>query len=201
MANPLPGEGTGPGPQPIRPSRWWYWLAAGAVVAAGVWIGVGLSRVAARVDDFERFQIPGEGELTLTEPGAYLIYYEGPGADQGVVLSSFEVTLSPTDGKDLVPLPRYEGSLTYSVGGHAGFAVFTFEIEEPRDFLFTLEYGGEGPTPSQVAVGSSIAPTIVATVVGGIAWFLAALVVALVVFLRRHRARRALRMPASEPLS
>jgi hypothetical protein len=176
-------------------------VAAGAVVAAGVWIGIGLSRVAARVKAFERVQIPGEHELMLGQPGGYLIYYEGPGADQGVVLSCFNVTLTPTDGKAQVRISSYEGSLTYSVGGHAGFAVFTFEIDEPRVFLLNLEYGGEGPTPSQVAVGASIAPTIVATVVGGIAWFLAAVVVAVVVLLQRRRARRALQMPAPEPPS
>jgi hypothetical protein len=133
----------------------------------------------------------GDLELALPEPGNYVIYYEGPGASQGVVLSAFDLTLTPTDGKQPVALSKYAGSLTYSIGGRAGFAVFTFEINEPRSFLLTLTYGGEGPLPSQVAVGTSIASFILGTAVGGVAWFLLSFIIALVVFLRRRRARRA----------
>jgi hypothetical protein len=175
----------------IRPSRRWYWAAVAALVVAAAWIGLGLWFVAGRVDSFQRIPIPREHELALPEPGNYVIYYEGPGASQGVVLSAFDLTLTPTDGKQPVALSKYAGSLTYSIGGRAGFAVFTFEINEPRSFLLTLTYGGEGPLPSQVAVGTSIASFILGTAVGGVAWFLLSFIIALVVFLRRRRARRA----------
>ena len=187
--------GVGAEPARIRPSRRWYWVALGAFVVAVAWGALGfLWFLSGQVENLERISVPGERELTLGEAGSYIIYYEGPGAGQGVVLSSFDITLTPTDGKPPpAALSRYGGSLTYSFGSHQGFAVFTFEIDEPRTFLFELAYGGEGPLPSQVAVGTSLAPALVATVVGFIAWFLAALVIALVVFIRRRRARQTLR--------
>jgi hypothetical protein len=160
------------------------------LVVAVTWIGLGVWLVSSRVDSLQRVPIPGEVELPLAEAGNYLIYYEGPGADQGVVLSAFDLTLTPTDGKQPVALSRYQGSLTYSVGGHTGFAVFTFEINEPRSFELALTYGGEGPLPSQVAVGTSVAQLIVGTAVGGVAWFLLSFVIAIVVFFRRRRVRR-----------
>jgi hypothetical protein len=185
------GVGGGLSPERIRPSRGWYLAAVAALVVAVFWIGLGFWFLFRRIDGFERVPIPGELALMLAEAGDYIIYYEGPGAGSGVVLSAFEVTLKPTDEKELVPLSRYGGSLTYSAGGHTGFAVFRFEIHEPRSFLLTTTHGG-GPLPSQVAVGTSFAPLLVGTIVGGLAWFFVSVVFALVVFLRRRRARRAI---------
>ena len=179
-------------PALVRPSRWWYWGAVGALVVAASWLGLGFLWASARVDNFQRVPVPGELELQLADPGRYLIYYEGPGAGQGVVLSSFDLTLTPADEGELVRLSRYGGSLSYNLGGEAGFAVFTFEIKEPRSLLLNLTYGGEGPLPSQVAVGTSIAPLIVGSVLGFLAWLIAGVVIALVVFLRRRRTRRAI---------
>jgi hypothetical protein len=170
-------------------------VALGALLVAVAWGLLGfLWFLTGRVENLQRIPVPGERELTLGEAGDCVIYHEGPGAGGGVVLSSFDVTLTPTDGKPPpAALSRYRGPLTYNVGSHQGFAVFTFEIDEPRTFLFELAYGGEGPLPSQVAVGTSILPAIFATVLGFIAWFLAAFVIALVVLIRRRRARRMLR--------
>jgi hypothetical protein len=195
MPRPPHEGGVGAEPARIRPARWWYWVALAAFVVAAAWGVLGLFWFfAGGVENLERIPIPGQRELTLGEAGDYVIYYEGPGAGQGVVLSSFDVTLTPTDGKPPpAALSRYQGTLSYTVGSNQGFAVFTFEIDEPRTFLFELAYGGEGPLPSQVAVGTSLAPALVATVVGFIALFLAALVIALVVFIRRRRARQTLR--------
>jgi hypothetical protein len=66
----------------IRPSRLWYvaasLLLAGAVtcLALGVASFFGLNR---QIQDFQRVSVPGQGLVTFSHPGEYVLYVEGPG--------------------------------------------------------------------------------------------------------------------------
>jgi hypothetical protein len=70
--------------QPVRPARLWYWVAGAAVVAAVVWLALGLflgfRSLSRQVEGFQRVPIPGQAEVSLTEPGGYTVYFEGLGA-------------------------------------------------------------------------------------------------------------------------
>ena len=189
--------------QALRPSRSWYLLAGVAVAGSIVWLALGLllgfRSLTREVDAFQRVPIPGQAEVSLAEPGGYLLYLEAPGVSaEGAAIPSFNVLLTAADGGEPVPLHPYGGSVTYSLGGHAGRAVGSFQIDRPGRFL--LQTNGLLQGPAQVAVGRSIGGDIVVTVLrtlaGTLVLFFGGAALAVVVAIRRQRARRLLPAPA-----
>ena len=58
-------------------------LIAVGVVGAVLWFVLSLVNLSNEVDDFQRVPVPGEGTVQL-EARKYVIYYEGPNADEVV---------------------------------------------------------------------------------------------------------------------
>ena len=192
--------------QPVRPARLWYWVAGAAVVAAVVWLALGLflgfRSLSRQVEGFQRVPIPGQAEVSLAERGGYTVYFEGLGAsDEQVPIPPFRFSLTTVDGEE-VPVRAYGGSATYGFGGHSGRAVATFQIEEPGRFLLQTE-GESQDVEANLAVGRSVGPAIFGTVtqpiVGALVLLLAGAVLAVVVAVRRNRARRMLPAAAAQP--
>jgi Protein of unknown function (DUF2510) len=189
--------------QQTSPSRVWYWVAGTLAVASVVWLVVtlvfGFSSLGRHVDDFQRVSLPGQGEVSLTEPGSYVLYYEGPGAPDSS-FPGFSASLVPVDGDAEVPISDYDGSLTYDVSGHSGVALGSFQIDNPGRFLLRTESEAEG-TQAKVAVGQSIAGELVRAVVlalvGTLVLFFSGAALAVVVAIRRRRARRLLDAPST----
>jgi hypothetical protein len=50
-----------------------------------------------QIDEFQQVPIPGQRDVSFTEPGSYVIYYEGLGAAEGNI-PLFDVTLTPVGG-------------------------------------------------------------------------------------------------------
>ena len=193
-----------PGRQPTGPSRVWYWVAGAAVVAAVVWVGVGIflgiRAFSRQVEGFQRVPIPGQAELRLDEPGGYTVYYEGVGAaDEQVTIPSLSVSVTPVGREEEVPIHPYGGSSIYSVGGHSGRAVGTFRIDAPGGYLVRTD--GDAVGQPQVAIGASIGPaigrTVALTVPAALILFFGGGVLALVVAVRRRQAPGQRPAPAS----
>ena len=72
-------------PAKIRPGRVWYWVALAAFLAGVAWTVIALVVIFGRVNSFPRVPDPGQGVISLTHSGGYVIYYEGPGASTGNV--------------------------------------------------------------------------------------------------------------------
>jgi len=174
------------------PSRIWYWLG-GAIIVAGIvgavaWVVLGIGALSDEIDRFQRVPFGGSGEISFSEPGSYVIYYED-GLD---VFPGFRADIEPLDGGAAEDPRDYTSDLTYNLGGHSGQAVGTIRILEPGRFRFntttTSEAGG------QLAVGPSIGRRLVFTVVGalGLAFGSAILGVTILIVtaVKRHRARR-----------
>ncbi len=71
------------GTGPIRPSRYWYLIAGGLLAAAVTCLTVaviGMFSWDRQIQDFQRVPVPGQGEITLTQPGEYVLYVETRGA-------------------------------------------------------------------------------------------------------------------------
>ena len=192
--------------QPIRPARLWYWVAGAAVVAAVIWLALGLflgvRSLSRQVEGFQRVPIPGQAAVSLAEPGGYTVYFEGLGAsDEQVPIPPYRLLLTTADGEE-VPVRPYGGSATYGFGGHSGRAVATFSIEEPGRFLLQTEGESQGGEANLV-VGRSVGPAILRTVtqpiVGALVLSLAGAVLAVVVAVRRNRARRMLPAAVAQP--
>jgi hypothetical protein len=190
--------------QQVRPSRVWYWVGAALVVGSVVWlvlnIGVGVYSLNRQIDGLQRVSIPGQGEVTFTQAGDYILYYEGRGASSGNS-PAFNASLAPTGGGGAVKFGDYGGSLTYDLSGRLGRALGTFHIDKPGTFLLRTE-SAEASGQGNVAVGGSVSGAIVRTVVvaivGGAVLFLAGVALLVVVAIRRRRARRMLPAPGME---
>lgn len=202
MGQPWPGRTGEAPPMPprpagraeVRPSRWWYVLAA-VIVTTSLAVTGGLGAVTAfdlveRVEGFQRFDAPGSWPVTLTEPGDYSVYHErlsSSGAG-GSVEPDFAVVVTGPDGADV---PVRPSDVTYGWGSRRAAAVGSFTAEQPGDYQLHAE-GAHG----RLAVGESIpggwlygfGPTLLA----GAAAALAGLLMAVVVAVRRRRSRRTL---------
>ncbi|MEA2829125.1 MAG: hypothetical protein QOG43_3564 [Actinomycetota bacterium] len=178
---------SGPGP-----SKRGYWLGGAIIVVAGIvaiaWFGLGFSRFSDRIDNFQRVSTNGSGEVTFDKAGGYVIYFEAPGASDGDIPSG-QAQLTPVDGGDPVPLESYDADFTYDIGGHSGVAVLTADIQAPGSYTLESEAEGEG----ELAVGKSVAGTLVSSVVGAMALgglgFVTGVVVLIVTAVRRRGAR------------
>ena len=186
------------GPSSIRPSRLWYWVAAGLLIAALACVSfavAGFFSLSHQINAFQRVRVPGQADMSFASPGGYLIYLEGPGFNTANRTGTVHVLLQGTDGLP-VPISRLQGqSETYSLTGHSGVAVASFTI--PRPGTYVLSAGlPTSPAPVDIAVGRGIGAGIGATVililVAVFALGPAAVVVGAVTAVRRHRSRRRL---------
>jgi hypothetical protein len=186
------------GPSSIRPSRLWYWLAAGLLIAALACVSfavAGFFSLSHQINAFQRVRVPGQADVSFASPGGYLIYFEGPGFNTASRTGTVRVLLQGTNGLP-VSISRLQGRAeTYSVTGHSGVAVASFTIARPG--MYVLSAGlPTSPVPVDIAVGRSIGAGIGATVVlilvAIFALGPAAVAVGAVTAVRRHRSRRAL---------
>lgn len=131
----------------IGPSRWFYALGAG-VILAGVIVFVVL--LVTRIPDLApdiQLVMPGTHEIQLSEAGNYTIFYEYRSVVENRVFASSDtfsgmsVLLRHKESLAEVVLSSPSNSATYEIGGRAGVSMLTFEIEEPGSYIFSGQYG------------------------------------------------------------
>ena len=180
-------------PAKIRPGRVWYLVALAVFLAGVAWVVVALVVLFGRVDSFPRVPDPGQGVISLTHSGGYVIYYEGPGASNGNVPAG-GVHVTAVSGSGPVKITSFSGSMTYQIGSREGSAVANLQIAAPGRFLVQATSSG-APPGSHLAIGSNLSGGILAAVIPSLVLVLAAIVGAIVVaVVRRTRIRRA-RLP------
>jgi hypothetical protein len=163
------------------------------------------------VDEFSRVDVPGSGEVELTETGTYRVFYEstqyfdtgvcetrrtGTGTDRrtrtscdAAPLRVEEPRIAPSGGDALTV--RDDGGFRYRHEGFRGIEVFAVEIDEPGSYEVTLDdppLGTErvalGP-PGEGVPGWAVALLAVSPLAG-----LAALVLGIVTLIRWGRRGR-----------
>ena len=142
-----------------------YWIGGGLLVAAVagaiLWVVLGFSHIVGTIDDFQHVPIPASQNVSL-QARKYVIYVEGPGADQSVPPVRILITDDRTEKP--VPLESYGGSLTYSFNT-SGSAQAT--VTPPRAGTYRVRTGGEVAAGLyRLAIGESVGGRIVSTVVG-----------------------------------
>jgi hypothetical protein len=178
----------------IRPGRVWYWVALAVFLAGAAWAVVALVVLFGRVDSFPRVPTPGQGVISLTHSGSYVIYYEGPGASSGDVPAG-NVKVTPVSGSEAVTsITSSSGSVTYQIGSREGISVANLQIAAPGRFLVQATSSG-APRGSHLAIGSNLAGGIFAAVVPSLVLILAAIAGAVAVGAVRHTRIRRARLP------
>lgn len=178
------------------PSRTGYAIGVAVialgVVAAVAWFVVQITGFADRVDDLGRVAVPGSGVVALEE-GRQAIYYEGPGGEDAVV-PPLRVRIVPVGGGAPLEVGPHSGSVSYSVGGHAGRSLFGFRA--PRDGRYRVTVAtAAAPVSAQLAIGRGVGGRIVSAILGGFgilaAGGIAGTVIIVVTSTRRSRAAKA----------
>jgi hypothetical protein len=183
-------------------SRIWYVVAVAALLAGAfgagttIWSGIsGLNNALIRV------VVPGASELTLAEAGSYTIYHEYESVIDGRIYSSqsvdgLQVSLTDEAGGVTVPVAPVSGSTRYSLGGHSGVSVLSFDIVRPGKYRLTAAYGaGRSGATAVLAIGQGFLGRLLLTIFAaiGLAFtgFAVALAIGLVTFFQRRRMQRA----------
>ena len=178
------------------PSRLRYVVAVAALVlGCAAAITFMYPRLASLTEGFVRVVVPGDHEIDLAAAGSYTIFHEPSGTVDGVLytaenISGLRVTLTGAEGED-IPLSAGAGS-RYTVGGHRGFSIYSFEIAEPGPYRLSGAYeDGRTTPPTILAISSGFVKDLVFTILGTIAIVFAGVGVALwlglTTFFRRRR--------------
>jgi uncharacterized membrane protein YhaH (DUF805 family) len=193
------------GNPPIHPSRRLYWLAGGILAAAVICIALavaGFFSLNRQIKDFARVPVPGQTEVTFSQPGRYVLYLERPGqccsASVGGVSAPFpnwsiEATLMPVNGGPPVSISTWRGATeSYGVTGHQGQTAMYVTISQPGRYLLTTR----NATPSSIAdiavgpgIGRGVLISVVLILVGLFA-LVGGLALEGVTLFQRRRARR-----------
>ena len=181
-------------PAKIRPGRVWYWVALAVLLAGVAWAVVASIVLFGRVDSFPRVPNPGQGTISLTHSGGYVIYYEGPGASNGNVPAGNIRVIPESAGAAVKSITAFSGSMTYQIGSREGTAVAHLQIAAPGSFLVRATSSG-APPGSHLAIGSNISGGIVAIVLPALVLALAAVGGAIVVAVVRHTRIKRARLP------
>ncbi|MEA2219239.1 MAG: hypothetical protein QOJ35_1865 [Solirubrobacteraceae bacterium] len=144
-----------------------YWIGAGLVVlgvgGAILWAVLSFAHIVSTIDDFQRVEIPGAGKVRL-EARKYIVYVEGPGADQHVPAVRVQITDERTELP--LPLSSYGGSLTYSFD-QTGSAQAT--VTAPRAGSYRVLAAGTAPGGGYaIALGESVGGKIVGAILGAL---------------------------------
>jgi hypothetical protein len=157
--------------QRIKPSAWWYGVAAAVFVGGWVVAGVvgyfGVTGLMGSLDDMtsgmEQVVVPGSADMSLTETGVYTVFYEYRSVVDGVVYIN-NANPPPMDcsltnaatGAD-VPLSPSLGSSNYSLGSREGVSVMSFTIDQPGTYTMACQYVSGADEPQSVlAVGTGV---------------------------------------------
>jgi len=181
-------------PAKIRPGRVWYWVALAVFLAGVAWAVVASVVLFGRVDSFPRVPYPGQGVISLTHSGGYVIYYEGPGASTGNVPPGHADVTDVSGSGKVTSMTSFSGSMTYQIGSREGTAVAHLQIAAPGSFLVRATSSG-APPGSHLAIGSNISGGIVAIVLPALVLALAAVGGAIVVAVVRHTRIKRARLP------
>jgi hypothetical protein len=179
-------------PLPIRPARFWYWVAGGLLAAAVACVALAVASFVAlahQISGFQRVPVPGQARVTFTSTGGYLVYFEGPGQGRGRA----RLLLRDTSDGRLVQVSDLSGRTeSYALGGHSGQSVASLSISRPGRYVLSAARSS-GPAPADVAVGRGLGADIVRGVVlilAAVFTFAGSVITGVITALRRGRARR-----------
>ncbi len=170
-------------------------MIALAVFAAGLaWLIVGIVSLASTVNDLQRVPLPAGGTVSLGHSGSFIVYYEGPGAQNGQ-MPPYNIHVAPASpGAAVSGLTRYTSDVTYNFGSHHGRAVLTLHVTKPGKFAVTAT--GQQVAGAGLAIGGSIASGIVGVLLPGVPLMIIGVLGGVTLLVVRIARKRSLQRPA-----
>jgi hypothetical protein len=169
----------------LRPGRIWYLVALLVFAGAVAWLVLGIASAVHSVSSMQRVPLPAGGTISLSHSGSYVVYYEGPGAQDGH-LQGFHVQVSgASPGAAASSLTQYQASVTYNLSGHVGRAVLVLVVTHPGRFRVTPSSVPPAEASGDLAFGPSIGGGIVRAVAIGVPIMGLAFIGAVAVFIIR----------------
>lgn len=161
-----------------------------------------------KIDALQRFSVPGEGRVFLDDAGEFVVYAEGFGA--AAEFGTFDpsvVTVEPTRGEPTeVVVEDVFVDESYDFGGPAGRASVEFTIDEPGEYLITIDSAPSGVHTAAVGprldlIGTFTSIGVAVLVPTGIALLFLALGIVLMVVtgVRRSSSAKRLRLASAPP--
>lgn len=205
MQAPLqhPGPGVAPGP---GPGRKWYFVAllVFLVIAVPSLLGF-LSGLDGITNGLTRVAVPGQKSVDL-DAGEWTVFYEHTGEFEGEPFATaneapgMTMTVVGSEGEQ-VPVRASTSSLEYNVGGHAGFAIGEFDVDEAGSYSIEVFLSDQGDLGQYVlALGKDVESSTVRLVVGVIGMIAGAalsFLIWLIVIILRSSAKRKMRAAGS----
>jgi hypothetical protein len=194
--------------QKIRPSRWYYLIAAALIAAGGLsFYKIVVAAIHTMDSGLTRGTFPGELTATFAAPGNYEIYYEehselgGRVFDTGSRVPGLKFTVTDGARGEEIPLHAPRMHETYEMNGRTGRSVLEFYVSKPGDYKVAARYGdSEQHEDAVFAVGNPQIGRFMVLVIGGIFVIFAcgggALLVIVLIEVRRSGAKR--KMKAAE---
>jgi len=180
------------------------YVTAGLILLAGiVCFGVFLFHQLSSLDDnLVRFTIPGDKEVSLKEPGQYLIYHEYRSVVDGRVysgsegLSGLDVSLSSKKTGEAIPLSVPSATSRYDSGGASGVSLLEFHIQEPGAYRVRAGYApGQTGAPAVLSINKDFAMKLVLAVFAAIGILFGSIIVSVVIvvwtLIKRNNAAKA----------
>jgi hypothetical protein len=194
------------------PGRKWYAIALVVLVAGAAAAGVIVyTRLSDLARELVQVIVPGEADVTFSQPGTYTIYFEPESVVNGRYyrtagdIAGLLVGVRSTNGVE-IDLASPSFSSNYSIAGRSGEAVLTGTIVEPGPYHLTASYNDGRTAPQAVlAIGLGVPAKIITAILIalgiGICSSMLAVVIAAVTFVKRRRAihRRTAPQPSTVP--
>lgn len=187
---------------PVTPSAKWFILPA-VILVAGVAAFVLLlfAGLMGLTDGLTQVVVPGEAEITLSEPGTYTIFHEYRSVVGGKVYSTTSgisglqcKIVSKKTGAER-PLSQSSASMTYELGSRCGASVLECEITTPGVYEFSAQYSeGQSGPDVVLAIGRGFMKKLMLTIFGGLGSlfgsFIAAVLVTVLIAVKRQKTKK-----------
>jgi hypothetical protein len=197
--------------QPLKPTRVWYFVGAGLLLAVSVFFVWGIVGFISAIGSAmgQQVMVPGSGEVTVPAGGTYNIVHEyqtvidGQMYNNPPMLPGLKITMKDAaTGKD-VPLRTVPADINIALGSRHGLVLMDFNSPAGGKYVLTGQYppGEEGPK-AVLSVGGEMGSKIMPFVMSiGLFVFglMGSIAIFVVVAILRSRNRR--RMPAPPPLA
>jgi hypothetical protein len=200
------------GTERIRPSEWYYLIAA-AFLVGGVGLAIllfasGMRRVR---DGMVREDVPGQMDLELKHNETYTVFLErafwadpAP-APKGGSRGRVNCQVNALPNGESIPAKRSAGTTSYFYGTRAGASLLEFSVPRDGTYLVSCTDSRATPTPKlEVAVCGGAGKAISTVVARSFFVFIAGIVTGLLIFVRvtglRLASRREIREQGLKPV-